>query len=139
MLCRIADSFYGTQRTVSRGNAMTKSTWFCESRISLALSLVLEAAHALGCLHQTPSSFTHPRLPHSQPIFHTLPARFIFLNYLSLLSAASNDMPSVVEFTEIVTNVQKDHPRLSRMWKVRDTLNRSKITKKSHQLQVRRV
>jgi hypothetical protein len=63
-------------------------------------------------------------------MFYTLPARFVFLTYLSLLSAASNDMPSVVEFTEIVINPQKDHPRLSRMWKVRDTLNRSKITKK---------
>jgi hypothetical protein len=39
-------------------------------------------------------------------------------------------MPSVTEFTEFTINPQKDHPRLSRMWKVRDTLYRSKITKK---------
>jgi hypothetical protein len=36
-------------------------------------------------------------------------------------------MPSIIEFD---INSQKDHPRLSRMWKVRDTLYRSKITEK---------
>jgi hypothetical protein len=36
-------------------------------------------------------------------------------------------MPSILECT---INSQKDHPRFSRMWKVRDTLYRSKITEK---------
>lgn len=39
-------------------------------------------------------------------------------------------MPSTTRFTEIILNPQKDHPRLSRMWKVRDTLYREKITEK---------
>ncbi|KAI4723841.1 hypothetical protein E4T49_08430 [Aureobasidium sp. EXF-10728] len=39
-------------------------------------------------------------------------------------------MPSRIDFTEISFNFPKDHPRLSRMWKVRDTLYRSKITQK---------
>ncbi|KAG9834999.1 hypothetical protein KCU98_g11510, partial [Aureobasidium melanogenum] len=39
-------------------------------------------------------------------------------------------MPSITEFTEIDLNSHKDHPRLSRMWQVRDTLYRRKIAKK---------
>ncbi|KAG9591955.1 hypothetical protein KCU77_g6730, partial [Aureobasidium melanogenum] len=39
-------------------------------------------------------------------------------------------MPSITKFTEIDLNSHKDHPRLSRMWKVRDTLYRRKIAKK---------
>jgi hypothetical protein len=131
MLCRIANSFYGTQRTVSRGKSNDQgqhsfvkavSSWHFHSCWKLR-------TRSAACI-KPPHLITHPRLPHFQPIFYTLPARFVFLTYLFLLSAAPNDTPSVVEFTEIVINPQKDHPRLSRMWKVRDTLNRSKITKK---------
>lgn len=39
-------------------------------------------------------------------------------------------MPSATDFTEVIFNPQDDHPRLSRMWKVRDTLHRYKITEK---------
>jgi hypothetical protein len=41
----------------ARAMARVKHT-SCESYVSFALSLVLEAAYALGCLHQTPQLIT---------------------------------------------------------------------------------
>jgi hypothetical protein len=91
--------------------------------IRFALSLVLEAAYALGCLHQ-PLNLSHIHvlcIPNQQ---FTL-----FLPSITRLSSQQPrpTMPSVPELTEI--NME-NHPRLTRMWKVRDTLYRSKITKK---------
>lgn len=89
---------------------------------------MLEAAYALGSLHQTPKPITQRSLLHPQAIRPTLPTESVF--FLICTSSQPPIMPSTTEFTEVTLNPQTDHPRMSRMWKVRDTLRRNKITEK---------